>query len=93
MGKVYKGFSLYHRAPMIMKTLTVTMLYISEEKEMWMKHTRDKWITGITVSENSLLKMQLKSGILFIRSSIPVLSLIWWYITFQLHERVPAVPS
>jgi hypothetical protein len=76
---------------MIMETLT--MLYNSEEKEVWMKHTPDKWITGITVSENSLLKMQLKSGILFIRSSIPVLSLIWWYITFQLNERVPAVPS
>lgn len=43
-GKVYKGFSLYHRAAMIMETLT--MFYNSEEKEVEKKHTPDKWITG-----------------------------------------------
>ena len=37
---MYKGFSLYHRAAIIMETLT--MFYNSEEKEVGMKHTPDK---------------------------------------------------
>ena len=59
---------MYHRAAVVMETFT--MFYNRGEKEVGME-----WITGrknnkkqnfrISVRENSLLKMQRKSGILF----------------------------
>ena len=38
-GKLNQGFGLYHRAAMIMETLT--MFYNREEKEVGMEHTHD----------------------------------------------------
>ena len=38
------GFSLYHGVAMILETLP--MFYSSEEKEVGMEHTPDKWIAG-----------------------------------------------
>ena len=40
---VFKGFSMYHRAAMIMETLT--MFYNSEERDVGMEHTPDQWVT------------------------------------------------
>eukprot|EP00092_Neocalanus_flemingeri_P016157 GFUD01017486.1.p1 GENE.GFUD01017486.1~~GFUD01017486.1.p1 ORF type:complete len:966 (+),score=316.83 GFUD01017486.1:53-2899(+) len=42
--KMYPGFSLYHRAAMIMETLTT--FYNSEERQVGVEHTPDKWVTG-----------------------------------------------
>ena len=41
---MYPEFSLYHRAAMIMETLN--RFYNSEERQVGVEHTPDKWIVG-----------------------------------------------
>jgi hypothetical protein len=90
----FHQYGLNHRAAIIMETLA--MFYNSEEKEVGMGKP-DKWITQagkiirkqnlwISARENSLLKMQLRSGIKKFNSGVK-------FDHSSSKTRVPAVPS